>query len=157
MPNEKYITKEKFKDFVNDDGLADFITLLMAESESYITYDTKLEIIYNKKVASIEEIENEIIDVYGDYILTSDYNSLDNFEKKIVQNNYRIVNGNIYLRKGVFERKLITNVIDDLFPDGYHISDSTSFIKIQEEYKKRYGCWDEELNSRLISTYTQRD
>ena len=157
LPNEKYITKEKFKDFVNDDGLAYFITLLMSESESYITYDTKLEIIYNKKVASIEEIENEIIDVYGDYLLVSDFNSLDDFEKKIVQNNYRIVNGNIYLRKGVFERKLITNVIDDLFPEGYHISDNITFIKIQEEYKKRYGCWDEGLNSRLISTYTERE
>ena len=107
LPNEKHITKEKFKAFVNDDALADFITLLMSESESYITYDTKLEIIYNKKVASIEEIQNEIIDVYGDYLLVSDFNSLDDFEKKIVQNNYRIVNGNIYLRKGVFERKLI--------------------------------------------------
>ena len=156
-PNEKYITKEEISNFVEDDDLADFITLLMSESESYITYDTKLEIIYNKKVASIEEIQNDVIDVYGDYILCMDFDSLDNFEKKIIQNNYRIVNGNIYLRKGVLERKLVTNIIDDLFLEGYHISDDISYNKIQVEYKKRYGCWDDGLSPRIISTYLERD
>lgn len=155
--NDKYITREKLIAFVNDDSIVEFIMLLMSENESFITYDLKLEIIYNRKEVSLEYIEEEIMDVYGDYLSINDFEALDDFEKKVIESNYRIVNNNVYLRKGVLERKLVTTIIDDLFQDGYHISDETSFKKIQEEYLKRYGYWDEGLSMRLISTYTERE
>lgn len=153
---EKYITKERLKKFVNDDNVADFMLLLMSESYSCITYDLDLEIIYNRKVASLDDIVSEILDIYGDTVLAVEFNTLDEFEKKVIHNKYRLVNNAIYLRKGVFERELITNIIDDLFIDGFHISDDTAFEKIQAEYIKRYNYWIEGLTLRLISTYIER-
>lgn len=157
IPGEKYISKERLKSFVKDDNLADFIALLMLESESYITYDSSLEIIYNKKISSINEIENEIIDAYGDIITLNDYESLDNFGKKVIKINYRLINDTIYLRKGVLGRTLITNIIDDLYPNGYKISSDEEFQRIKNEYIKRYGCWDDGLNMRIVSTYIDRE
>ena len=116
--NDKYLTKEKFKRFVNDDILGDFILLLMQLSENYIVYDDKFEVIYDKKISSLEEISNEIMDAYGDYMTVTDFDSLDGFEKKVILNNYRLINEKVYLRRGVQERKLVTNIIDDIFPDG---------------------------------------
>lgn len=156
-PGEKYFLRERVIDYVKDESLSDFILLLMTESTCFIKYDQKLEIIYNQKVSSLREIEEEIIEVYGDYLLKSDYESLDNFEKKVVDKNYKLINNALYLKRGVLERVLYTRIIDDIYLDGYHISDDTAFVKIKEEFIKRYGYWDEGITSRLISTYLERE
>jgi hypothetical protein len=122
-----------------------------------IAYDEKLEIVFNKKVASLAEIEDELIDVFGDVILEDDLNVLNEFERKVVYLNYRLVNGKVYLKRGVPERKLTVNIVDDLFPNGYHISDDTAFSKIQAEYIRRYGFWDDGIIARLIATYLERE
>ena len=156
-PGEKYFLRERVVDYVSDELSADFILLLMTENTSYIKYDSKLKIIYNQKVSSLREIEDEIIEVYGDYLLMNDYELLDEFEKKVINKNYRLINNALYLKRGILERTLYTRIIDDIYTDGYHISDETAFDKIREEFIKRYIYWDENITSRVIATYLERE
>lgn len=155
--NDKYILKQTIKDFVSNDLISGFIFVIASVCDSNIKYDEDLEVLYNTSLYSLEDISNEIMEVYGDVININDFDAFDDFEKKLILKNYRALNGICYLRKGLPERKISLYILDDYFTSGYHFSDEKDFNKFKEIYIKKYGKWDDNLTARLIGTYMDRD
>lgn len=154
--NEKYFLKDRVFECLKNNILSDYILLFMSLSEAYIRYDSRLGIVYNAKLTSLKEIEDGFIAKYKDYIKVSDYKELNDFEKIVVDDNYRLVDNVIYIKRGVNESNLYRALIDDIFPNGYHISDMDSYEKFKDEFKKRYEYWNENMTPRLVSTYLNR-
>lgn len=154
---DKFITKDRLKNFTQDKTLCDYLCLLLSQNNYTITYDEELEVMYCKNIITIEEIHGLLFKELGYYVSLQKFDLLDNGKKSFVKMNYRIVYNSIYLQNGLLKGKLITDIIDDLFPRGYHISDDKSFELIQEEYIKRYGCLDENLNQRMIIGILERE
>ena len=155
---QKYITKNRIDEYVNDSLISNILLFVLSYSEGIIKYDTDLEIMYNSNVTSINEIVEEIVDAYGEIIIQDDFNCLDEFEKKIVKQKYRaVVDDTVYLLRGIPERKLMVTIIEDLFPHGYHISDEKSFEEAKNEYVRRYKVWNDNIDSRIVATYLERD
>ncbi len=155
--NDKYIIRNKLYEYVGNDLISGFILLLIKEDDGVIRYDDIYQIIYNNSICSVSDIKNEIIEVYGDVITKRDYEALDKLEKQIVLEEYRLLNDVCYLRKGIPERQLSLNVIDEEFPKGLRISDEDQFLKFKEAYIKKYGFWDSNLSLRLLGTYMDRN
>lgn len=155
---QKYITKNRIDEYINDSFISNILLFILSNSEGAIKYDTDLEIMYNSNVTSINEIVDEIVDAYGDIIIQDDYNCLDEFEKKIVKQKYRpVIDDTVFLLRGIPERRLMVTIIEDLFPHGYHISDEKSFEEAKNEYVKRYKVWNDNIDSRIVATYLERD
>ena len=155
---QKYITKNRIDEYINDSFISNILLFILSYSDGLIKYDTNLEVMYNSNVTSINEIIDEIVDAYGEIIIQDDYSCLDEFEKKIVKQKYRpVLNEMVYLLRGVPERRLMVSIIEDLFPNGYHISDENSFEKAKNEYVKRYRAWNKNIDLRIVSTYLDRD
>ena len=68
-----------------------------------------------------------------------------------------MVDDTVYLLRGIPERKLMVTIIEDLFPHGYHISDEKSFEEAKNEYVRRYKVWNDNIDSRIVATYLERD
>ena len=155
---QKYITKNRIDEYINDSFISNILLFILSNSEEAIKYNTDLEIMYNSNVTSINEIVDKIVDTHGDIIIQDDYNCLDEFEKKIVKQKYRpVIDDTIFLLRGIPERRLMVTIIEDLFPHGYHISDEKSFEKAKNEYVKRYKVWNDNIDSRIVATYLERD
>lgn len=155
---QKYITKNSIDEYINDSFITNILLFILSNSEAAIKYDTDLEIMYNSNLISINEIADEIVDIYGNIIIQDEFNCMDEFEKKIVARKYRpVIDDAVFLLRGIPERRLMVTIIEDLFPHGYHISDEKAFLEAKNEYVKRYRVWNDNIDSRIVGTYLERD
>lgn len=149
--------RKEVQEYFNDELVAGLTALFIFLSDSFVTYDFKLGIIYDRKNYSLNDITNEIINNYGVYIIKKDYEDLDELERAVIGPEYRLVDSAVYVRRGFPNRALSTEIIDSCFPNGYHISDDGDFEKFKSEYIRRYGYWDEMLCPRVITAYLDHD
>lgn len=154
---DKFITKDKLKNFIEDETICNYLCLLLSENNYTIMYNEELEVMYCKNIITIEEIHGLLFKELGYYVPMQKFDILDNGKKSFVRMNYRIVYNQIYVQNGILKGQLITDIIDDLFSSGYRISDDESFKLIEEEYLKRYWCLDENLNQRMIVGILERE
>ncbi len=154
---DKFITKDKLKNFIEDETICNYLCLLLSENNYTIMYNEELEVMYCKNIITLEEIHGLLFKELGYYVPMQKFDVLDNGKKNFVRMNYRIVYNQIYVQNGILKGQLITDILDDLFPSGYRISDDESFKLIEEEYLKRYWCLDENLNQRMIVGILERE
>lgn len=148
--SSKYIEKSELLSFVNDNEVVDDILLILVCSDSIIAYDDDLEIIFDTSVASKETIVNEVCMVLGDYFSPEDYDMLSDSEKRIVSKNYNFHKNLCYLKKGKETKDLFKMVMDDIFPNGYRISDDGDYELLQKEYQRRFGTHEEFQSQRAV-------
>ncbi len=154
---DKFITKDKLNGFIEDETICNYLCLLLSKNNYTIMYNEELEVMYCKNIITLEEIHGLLFKELGYYVPLQKFDVLDNGKKNFIKMNYRIVYNQIYLQNGILKGQLITDIIDDLFPSGYRISDDESFKLIEEEYLKRYWCLDENLNQRMIVGILERE
>lgn len=154
--NEKrYVSFDKIENYFNDTLLAKYYVCLVENSDLYIKYIPKLNIVYNSKLTSIEELTNEVINKCSPYVYEKDYNGLNSFEKAIILENYREYYSDFYLLKGYGQRELISLLVDNLFIDGYRIYNKNDYELLSNTFKELYKT-DEFPADRSIAATLER-
>ena len=142
----KYVTKSQIiKKY--DSNLANKILLLYEYGNLSTKYDSKYNIIYDKTIDSIEEMVNnnlEEIGIVADYYETKD---ADEFLQKILENHYKKIDDNLYIRSGFRTRDLYLDIADEYFPNGYRVGEDEDYNKLVEIAKDKYKI-DEEIPSK---------
>lgn len=152
----RYISEEKLSEFVSDGKLTRYILFLYEICELDMVYSRDLKVIYNASLTSLEDICQEVIDVYGDIITISEYNYLNSFEKSVVKYSYKFYKNIIYVRKGITTKDLVGMTIDDLFPDGYKIGRQEDYLKLRQTFIAKYGTSEEFPSDRSIVGFMER-
>ena len=152
----RYISEEKLSAFVSDSRLTKYILFLYENCGLDIVYNRDLKVIYNTSLTSLEDICEEVINVYDDIITIPEYDCLSSFEKSVIKYSYKLYKELIYVKKGITTKDLIGMTIDDLFPEGYRIGSQEDYIKLQETFNKKYGTTDEFPSDRSIVGFMER-
>ena len=142
----KYVTKSQIiKKY--DSDLANKILLLYDYGNLSIKYDSKYNVVYDKTIDNIEEmVDNNLeeIGIVADYYETKD---ADEFLQKILENHYKKIDDNLYIRSGFRTRDLYLDIADEYFPNGYRVGEDEDYDKLVEIAKDKYKI-DEEIPSK---------
>lgn len=142
----KYVTKSQII-IKYDSDIANKILLLYEYGNLLIKYDSKYNIIYDKTIDNIEEMVNnnlQEIGIVADYYETKD---ADEFLQKILENHYKKIDDNLYIRSGFRTRDLYLDIADEYFPNGYRVGEDEDYNKLVEIAKDKYKI-DEEIPSK---------
>ena len=100
---------------------------------------TKYRFVYRPMELSEEQALKMELKKYGYVISDEKYSNSDIFHKRLIKKLYRKSDGGYILRK-VTKQSIITSLIEEYFPDGYHLADNEFFEKFKEAFKEKYGC-----------------
>ncbi|MBP3920549.1 MAG: hypothetical protein J6D28_03175 [Bacilli bacterium] len=142
----KYVTKSQIVQKYGSD-IANKILLLYEYGNLSIIYNPKYNIIYDNTIDNIEEMVNNIIEEIGvvaDYYETKD---ADEFLQSILENHYKKIDDNLYIKNGFRTRELYLDIADEYFPNGYRVGEDEDYNKLVEIAKDKYKI-DEEIPSR---------
>lgn len=142
----KYITKSQIiKKY--DSDIANKILLLYEYGNLPIMYCSKYNVIYDSTINNIDEMINDIIKDIGivaDYYETAD---ADDFLLSILENHYKKISNNLYIKKGYNTRDLYLDIVEKKFQNGYRVGEDEDYNKLVEIAKDKYRI-DEEIPSR---------
>jgi hypothetical protein len=99
---------------------ADTIRWMVTLGYSNYKFDEKLHLFYLK--GCLEEIKQELLSPFGDYISRREYLAQSEATKAIISENYRFYQGFIWIKKSVNFSIVITQIVDETFPYGFHYS-----------------------------------
>lgn len=75
----------------------------------------------------------------GRAIGTESIDGYDSFEMAVLKNNYRIAqNESIYVKRGVNVAEIVVEIVDELFPNGFKLSNDFEFKAVNDTFKKKY-------------------
>lgn len=137
--NSLYVSEAELKDSDLSAQQCEYIKLFLSCSTGTIRYDYDYGILYDKSVSKIEDLIANAISSCGSIVTLSSYTELSEFEKRVVDNHYRLYKETAYIRKGTKGSYLILALMDELFPSGYHIGNGDDYLLLKNEYLKRYG------------------
>ena len=144
--SQKYVNKSKIiKKY--DSNIANKILLLYEYGNTSIVYCSKYNVIYDSTISNIDEMVNDIIKDIGivaDYYETKD---ADDFLLKILENHYKKIDDNLYVKNGFRTRDLYLDIADRYFQNGYRVGNDEDYNKLVEIAKDKYKI-DEEIPSR---------
>ena len=153
---KRYITIEQLNSYFDSSLITNYYLFVISVSDSILKYDKKLKIVYNSAICSIEELRDEVINVYGDFLSLQDYQDLNQFEKNIVNICYKLINNSVYVHKSYGSKQLIGVVIDDNFPEGYHIGSNKDYQLLKNRYQERFGFNEKFPSERSIVGFIER-
>lgn len=142
----KYVTKLQIVQKY-DSEIANKILLLYEYGNLSIMYNSKYNIIYDNTIDNIEEMVNNIIEEIGvvaDYYEAKD---ADEFLQRILENHYKKIDDNLYIKSGFRTRDLYLDIADEHFPNGYRVGEDEDYNKLVEIAKDKYKI-DEEIPSK---------
>ena len=135
-----YITYSEFATLVDEDTFYKVVAIFLAVSKNKarIKISQDFRFVYNSNGVSETDAALSILGLYKNVISPEEVEQLDENMKAILLANYRLYNG-VYMRKGVVKRDVILSIVDEHFPNGYHISNKEHFNKFKSIYKEKYG------------------
>jgi len=137
--NNNYITIEEFISYIGDEQLAKYLVIIMCSDQVNIRYDETYGIIYNKKEASIEDIINEQRDEIPDIIPVKDVEELNKIKKIIIDNEYRVYQEKIFVKKSINISEIYMNEIKENFVSGYDIGSDNDYNRLLNIVREKYG------------------
>ena len=151
----KYVTKSQIIQKYNSD-IANKLLLLYEYGNLSIKYDSKYNIIYDKTNDNLEEMVNdnlEEIGIVADYYETK---NADDFLEKILENHYKKIDDNLYIRSGFRTRDLYLDIVDEYFPNGYRVGENEDYDKLVKIAKDKYKIDGEIPSKRSIEAMVSR-
>ncbi len=149
---KRYCNSRYLKPFFDTDMLYSVFLLILSNSKWLIKYDSKLDIIYDSSLVTPNELAEEVIDKFGDYIVKQDIEKLNDFEKLVVNSNYRnIYDSDVYLKRGMNKRDFWAIFINKFYPNGFKIM-SKDFDVLNEFMKETFNIRDY-TDSREIDSF----
>lgn len=142
----KYVTKSQIIQKYDSD-IANKLLLLYEYGNLPIMYCSKYNVIYDNTINNIDEMVNDIINDIGivaDYYETTD---ADDFLLRILENHYKKIEDNLYVKSGFRTRELYLDIADKYFQNGYRVGEDEDYNKLVEIAKDKYKI-DEEIPSK---------
>lgn len=152
----RYISADKLYEFVSNELISRYILFLYSIAETDIVYDKDLNVLYNKNLTSLDEICDEILEIFGDILQVKEYEYLNDFEKAVVNHSFKKYRNCIYIKKGVTEKDLIGAVIDEEFPNGYKVGSLGDYTLLKSKFEQLYGSSEEFPSSIAIASLIER-
>ncbi len=144
--NENFITIEEFIKYIRDEQLARYLIIILGSEEINIKYDENFAILYNSKEVSIDKIIIEAKEEIKDIFPVSEITTFNKVQKTIVENEYRLYQEKIFVKKSVNISDIYMNEIKENFISGYDIGSDIDYNKLIEIIKEKYG--DIEVSSK---------
>ncbi len=147
-----FITFPEYISIIDEDLFYKTIAIFLAitKNKARIRVSQEFRFVYNSNGVSETDAALTILGLYKNIISVDEVSQLDETSKAILLSNYRFVNG-VYMRKGVIKRDVILAIIDEHFPNGYHISNNEHYNKFKSIYKEIYHM-DCPMTQREIGT-----
>ena len=82
---------------------------------------------------------------------------MNNFEQSVVKEKYRLFYNRAYIKRNLNKSWVIGKLIQELFPNGYRISNKSDYEKAKEEFIKRFGTYKEFPSARAVSSLILRE
>lgn len=152
----RYISEEKLEEYVAEKKITRYILFLYENCGLDVEYNSDLKVIYNKSLTTLEDICNEVIDVFDDIITVEEFECLSSFEKSVIEFAYKLYKNILYVKKGISTKELIGMTIDEKFPNGYRIGCQEDYELLQTSFNKKYGVADEFPSDRSIVGFLER-
>lgn len=137
-----YILLDSLKNKYNEEFLNKML-LLFEYGESNFTYDSTYRIIYEKNNNNIEDMVAEVIDNIGIVAEPKEIEKVNLFVLNVIKNNYKEITPKLYLKKGCAYRELFLDLIEELYPKGFHISDESEYENFINVIQERYNLYDD--------------
>lgn len=138
---QKYYDYELLTDLFERETL-DLLCLIAEYSNNILlSYDRKHYIFYNPSSKKIDDLLDNISDEMNDLIRFNEYVTFTLLKKKLVSERWS-KKEKYYLRKELTELKLAIAVMDEKFPQGYHIQNDYELLckYLREEYGDDFDC-----------------
>ena len=118
-----------------------YACLFLEDAKTNYVYDPKYNLIYDSERTSIEDIENEVIKEYGNLLAKSKYNLLKGLKREIIDNNYTQVGKqrNLFKYRKCNKTDFLVDLIDEIFPNGYHLYSEDDYSVLRNEYINALG------------------
>ena len=134
--SRKYYEYELLTEILKPETL-DLLCLIAEYSDNLmLSYDRKHYIFYNPSLRKLEDLLNSISETMDDLIHFNDYSTCSLLKKKLISENWS-KKQKYYLRKELTELKLATAMMDEKFPQGYHIQND--YEKLCSYLRDKYG------------------
>ena len=120
----------------------DLLCLVAEHSDNILlSFDRKHYIFYNPSARKLNDLLDAISGEMNDLIRFGEYSEFTLLKKKMVSERWS-KKAKYYLRKELTELKLAISVMDEKFPQGYHIqNDYESLCKfLKEKYGEDFDC-----------------
>lgn len=135
-----FITIEEFTSYIGNSNVLIFLILVMANSKSTrIVYNDEYGIIYDQKEFKPEELLEEAYNQMQDIIFVSEKENYNKIQKWILDNEYRIHQNKILIRKGISTNTIYMTEIEENFDSGYNISSIEDYNKLIKILNEKYG------------------
>jgi len=138
----------------------DIINLLLCvvdNSDISIKYDKEAKVLYDSDSTSIENLIEEIIQYYGKTIMPSVVEEMDNFERYVLDNNYKKIQSGVYLLKSLAKRILFTDIIAENFQEGFRVSDQGDYEEAKRLFEVQYGYSDDYPRPNALRGMLERE
>lgn len=153
---KRYITVEQLSSYFQSALITNYYLFVISCNDGILKFDKELKIIYNSAICSIEELSDEVINVYGKFLSLKDYQDLNPFEKNIVHSRYKLIYDFMYVHKSYGLKELIGEVMDDNFSEGYHIGSDQDYQLLKKKFQEKFGFNEEFPSERSIVGFIDR-
>lgn len=152
----RYVSADKIIEYAETELRSKYLLFMISVLELDIKYDNKLNIVYDISLITLEDLENEISEKYGDVISLDEYNSLNLFEKTVIESFYRIFYTNFWIKKNVHQKELIGALIDEIFPEGYGVCNTSHYNLLKNKFAEKYGDVSDFPSDRSVVGFLER-
>ncbi len=135
---KEYISKEHIIDYDIDEICKIVILVYMENISKSIVYDSEYDLIYNAEITNLEKLINEKKSELGEIVLKEEYDAIDCFSKRVVDEYYRAYE-KYYILKELRESYIYAKTAMDIFPKGFKISDNTQYELFCKKLYEDYG------------------
>lgn len=138
--NRLYLSiDEVFKTINNEEGTYCYL-LLVSNANNNLIINNEYGIILNSCEISINDIENKVVDKFGNFIPIALFEKAEQFEKSIINNLYKYnEKKKLFKIKSILLSDLIEEIIYESFPNGYRVYDENDYKELSKNYTKLYG------------------
>ena len=137
--NGSFITIEEFIKYIRDEQLARYLIIILSSEEIDINFDENFGILYNLKEVSIDKIIVEAKEEIKDIFPVSEITTFNKVQKIIIEDEYRLYQEKIYVKKSFNISDIYMNEIKENFINGYDIGSDDDYNKLIEFIKEKYG------------------
>lgn len=137
--NEHYLYKDDVLKSIGIDSRVNMLLILYSFDNLPIVYNQDFNVLYNSNNVNLNDVIDDHLSGFGKAISENDFEMLPNSVQSIVLSAYKKKVNGLYIRKGCTQKDLLEDLLIEMFPTGYHISDDEQYNLLKTEFSKRYG------------------
>ncbi len=138
LSTDKYLDELILVNYFNNEIISDFINQLIVTYDCRIKYYEALKIYYDSLLYDEKELLSLLLSNFKKTYTLLEYNSLSHINKRVVNLKYK-KRGSIIVHENYSINKLIIELIDEMFPNGYRAGNETDYRILEASFYEKYG------------------